>query len=134
MKHLFIKSLLCFLPFGALQAQVFFEENQAPKDQFRAFLEITVYTLYKVLDFANDHGFRYIKILAYEFAGFDHVVTGAYIQEDQNGGRFFKLKDELLTISFLCFQEAPSGRNFIDLEEYRSLIDKVEEGSSDFFE
>lgn len=133
MKKLFFKSVLLLLPFINLQAQIFQDEDAAPKDQFMAIFGTSVYALYKVLDFANDHGFRYIKILSYEFTGFDHTVTGTCNNADQNQGRFFKLTDDFLTISFLCFEEAPNDRYIIDLEEYRSLIDEIEDGIEDFY-
>lgn len=125
--------LLFLLPFTILHSQVFYDENEVPKDQFRAIFEANVYVLYKALDFANDHGFRYVQILSYEFTGFEHALTGNCTHAIPDQGRFFKLQDEFLTISFLCFEEAPNNRNIIDLEEYRSLIEEVTEGIDPFF-
>jgi hypothetical protein len=115
-----------------LSSQIFFSEDIAPKDQFTALFDTTAYALYKALDFANDHGFRYVKILSYEFVGFGHKMTGSYTQEVPHQGRLFTLQDELLTISFLCYKEAPEDRNIIDLEAHRDLLDKVAEGSEDY--
>ncbi|HSX10093.1 MAG TPA: hypothetical protein VLF94_00025 [Chlamydiales bacterium] len=122
--------LLSALP---LQAHVFNDEDAAPKDQFSALFGTTVYALYKALDFANDHGFRYIKILSYEFNGFDNKVKGTATRSDSSRGRQFTLQDPLMTITFICYKEKPDDRNCIDLEEHRSLIDQIEEGNDDVF-
>jgi hypothetical protein len=113
--------------FFLLLAPVFPNENEAPKDQFSALFESTAYVLYKALDFANDHGFRYIKILSYEFTGVDHAVVGVCNYRDYKQGRFIKLKDEFLTISLLCFKEKPNDLNIIDLEKHRAMLDSIGE-------
>lgn len=121
MKQVLLKALLFFLPFVNLHAE---EESNLPDDQLLVIFGASGYILYKVLDFANDHGFRYIKILSYEFNGFEHTITGV-CKSDQKGGRFFELKDDNATVSFLCYEEAPDDIYIIDLEKYRSLLDEV---------
>lgn len=115
MRRLLILSLLFFLPLQASEEE----------DQLHVIFGSSGYVLYKVLDFANDHGFRYIKILSYEFFGFDLNVTGI-CKGDPNGGRFFELEDENSRISFVCFKEAPDDPLIIDLEKYRSILGDVE--------
>src|SRR5260221_14620423 len=84
----------------SLQAKT---ENKPPNDQLLVIFGGNGYILYKVLDFANDHGFRYIKILSYEFNAFEHRLNGV-CNSNLKIGRFFELKDDNATISFLCFQ------------------------------
>ena len=106
---------------AALRAQV-----NVPDDQLLIVFGSSGYVIYKVLDFANDHGYRYIKILHYEFNAFDHYITGNCKADQRHGGRYFELKDENIFISFLCFDEQPSDIYIIDLEKYRSLLDDVQ--------
>lgn len=100
----------------ALRAQ-----SNLPDDQLLVVFGSSGYVLYKVLDFANDHGFRYIKILSYEFNAFEHSISGKCRGDKSHGGRYFELKDENVSIAFLCFEEAPNDIYIIDLEKYRSL-------------
>lgn len=117
MQKFLTKLLLLLLPLGGLKANL-------PDDQLLVIFGSSGYILYKVLDFANDHGFRYIKILSYEFNAFDHTIKGR-CENTLKGGRFFELKDDSSTISFLCFQHPPNDIYIIDLEKYRSLLDEV---------
>lgn len=108
------------LLFSRLQA----DESQ---DQLLVLFGSSGYVLYKVLDFANDHGFRYVKILSYEFHAFDHTIAGQW-NGTEKGGRYFELKDGSATVSFCCFTEAPSGGYSIDLEKYRPILDDIASG------
>ena len=110
--------MFCFL--SAIRA-----ESNTPDDQLLVLFGSSGYILYKVLDFANDHGFRYIKILSYEFKAFEHVISGSCQVTSSLNGRYFKHKDNNASISFLCFTEAPSDPYVIDLEKYRPLLDRV---------
>lgn len=94
-------------------------------DQLHVLFGASGYVLYKALDFANDHGFRYIKILSYEFKGFDHTLSGKYEGDRNQGGRYFELKDEYCHVSLLCLDESSKDPSAIDLENYRSLLDRV---------
>lgn len=94
-------------------------------DQLLVIFGSSGYVLYKVLDFANDHGFRYVKILSYEFNAFEHSIAGTSQGNRSQGGRYFELKDENSFITFLCFEEKPNDIYSIDLEEYRYLLDRV---------
>jgi hypothetical protein len=114
------KLLVLLLPCVSMRA----EPSDLPNDQFLVVFGSSGYVLYKVLDFANDHGFRYIKILSYEFNGFDHEISG-HCHNKPSGGRFFELTDENASICFLCFEERPNDPFIIDLEKYRSLLDEV---------
>ncbi len=102
----------------------FLHSNQASQDQLLVTFGASGYVIYKVLDFANDHGYRYIKILSYEFNGFEHQINGRAANMNQ-GGRLFELKDDYATISFLCFEEEPNDIYIIDLEKYRSLLTDI---------
>jgi hypothetical protein len=102
-------------------------EDNTPDDQLLVIFGSSGYVLYKVLDFANDHGFRYIKILSYEFNAFTHRITGTCTGDRSLGGRYFELKDENLSVAFLCFEEAPNDAYIIDLERYRSLLETIDE-------
>jgi len=114
-----LKALILLLPFSSMHAQ-----SDLPNDQLLVIFGSSGYVLYKVLDFANDHGFRYIKILSYEFNGFDHAISG-HCHSKPNGGRFFEIKDDNASISFLCFEEKPNDPFIIDLVKYHSLLDEV---------
>lgn len=120
MKYLITLLLLFFAPLRA------FEGGNLPDDQLLVIFGSSGYILYKVLDFANDHGFRYIKIVNYTFRGFDHTITGACPASSVARGRFFELKDENTSVSFECFEEKPTDAYVIDLEKYRSLIEPVD--------
>lgn len=109
-----------FLIFGSFQAQENF-----PDDQLLVVFGSSGYVIYKMLDFANDHGFRYIKILSYEFNAFDHQIKGTCKGDRGYGGRYFELKDDNILISFLCYDQPPNDIYIIDLEKYRSLLDDV---------
>jgi hypothetical protein len=119
-KHFFSKLIFCCLSFCAFQA-----ECSTPNDQFLVLFGSSGYVLYKVLDFANDHGFRYIKILSYEFKAFEHTISGSCPFNPSQGGRYFEYKDTTASISFLCFKEAPNDMYIIDLEKYRTLLEHV---------
>lgn len=121
MKHAVLKGLLFFLPFTLLCAL-----EEEPDDQLEVILGTSVYVVYKVLDFANDHGFRYLKILSYEFNGFDHTVS-ATSNTETNQGRYFELKDDLGSISFLCFTQKPNDPFIIDFERYREFFNEMQE-------
>lgn len=98
--------------------------NKAPDDQLLVLFGSSGYVIYKVLDFANDHGYRYAKILSYEFNSFEHKIVGLSTHEVA-GGRLFEIKDDYANISFLCFEEEPNDIYIIDLEKYRSLLTHV---------
>ncbi len=117
----FVKGFLLLFPLLGLYAE---EQGELPDDQLLVIFGSSGYVLYKVLDFANDHGFRYIKILSYEFTAFEHQITGV-CNGDRKGGRFFELIDENTAISFLCFEEKPNDVYIIDLEKYRSLLENI---------
>lgn len=108
-------------PFTLLRAQ-----SNIPDDQLLVIFGSSGYVLYKVLDFANDHGYRYIKILSYEFNAFEHSISGECKGTRSHGGRYFELKDENIFIAFLCYEEPPEDIYIIDLEKYRSLLDDVQ--------
>ena len=101
------------------------QEDNTPNDQLLVIFGSSGYVLYKVLDFANDHGFRYIKILSYEFTAFEHKITGSATSEPSHGGRYFELRDENSNISFLCYEDEPEDIYVIDLEKYRSLLENI---------
>ena len=122
MKKSFLLMLLLFFPFASIQA-----EDNSPDDQLLVIFGSSGYVLYKVLDFANDHGFRYIKILSYEFNAYEHTVTGTCTGDRNLGGRYFELKDEDISVAFLCFEQPPNDVYIIDLERYRSLLETVDD-------
>jgi len=121
-KNLFFKGFFFCLAFTHLKS----EEYSPPNDQLLVIFGSSGYVLYKSLDFANDHGFRYFKILSYEFKGFEHEVTGI-CKSDRKQGLFFELKDDNATIGLLCFEEKPNDTYIIDVEKYRSLLEEVDQ-------
>ena len=101
-------------------------QESAPEDQLLVIFGSSGYIIYKVLDFANDHGFRYVKVLSFRFSAFDHEISGSYQGEKKPEGRYFELKDSHAFISFLCLDEKPSDDpHIIDLEKYQSLIHQI---------
>jgi hypothetical protein len=100
------------------------KENNVPDDQLLVIYGSSGYVLYKVLDFANDHGFRYVKILSYEFDAFGHTISGKS-KTSSNGGRFFELRDENAKVSFLCFEELPQDIYVIDVKQYQFILDDI---------
>lgn len=112
---------LCFL-FSSLHAE---EADGTPNDQLLVVFGGSGYVLYKVLDFANDHGFRYIKILSYEFTAFEHKIVGQATSEPSQDGRYFELRDENSEITFLCYETQPDDLYTIDLEKYRDLLENI---------
>lgn len=122
MRKLIFLGLFLIFPFASLQA-----DDTTPDDQLLVIFGSSGYVLYKVLDFANDHGFRYIKILSYEFNAFDHTISGVCNGDRSLGGRYFELKDENISVAFLCFEEAPNDVYIIDLERYRSLLETIDD-------
>ena len=121
MKKFLLPIFLSLLPILSIQAKT---EKPLPNDQLIVIFGGNGYIIYKILDFANDHGYRYIKILSYEFDAFEHRLSGV-CKSNQKGGRFFELKDDHATISFLCYEEKPDDIYIIDLEKYRSILDDV---------
>lgn len=115
------KTLLLLLPFCSLQAN----EDDQPEDQFVLIFGSNSYVLYKTLDFANDHGVRYIKILSFEFSGYGHKFSG-FCETDTRPGRYLEYKDEYVNISYLCFDEDPNDPFVIDLEKYRAILEQEE--------
>lgn len=112
--------LILLLPFSLIRAQ-----SNIPDDQLLVIFGSSGYVIYKVLDFANDHGYRYIKILSYEFNVFEHCINGICKGDRSHGGRYFELKDDNVWITFLCFEEPPDDIYIIDLEKYRSLLSDI---------
>lgn len=94
------------------------------EDQFSILFGSSGYVLYKALDFAVDHGFRYVQILHYEFSAFDHIVSGKAMHA-ATGGREFTLEDEHSSIRFACFKKQPTAVHIIDVEKYRPLLDEI---------
>ena len=115
-----VASTLSLFFFAPLQAQ-----EGLPDDQLLVIFGSSGYVIYKILDFANDHGYRYAKILSYEFNAFEHQIKGSCKAPHNLGGRYFELKDDNISISFLCFNELPNDPYIIDLEKYRPLLDDV---------
>lgn len=101
------------------------ESTESPNDQLLVVFGSSGYVLYKVLDFANDHGFRYIKILSYEFDAFDHQFHSVATNRAELGGRYFELKDAYSSISFLCYEKKSNDPYVIDLEIYRPLLENI---------
>lgn len=121
-KNIFLRGLLVLLPFSFIMA-----DDTTPDDQLLVIFGSSGYVLYKVLDFANDHGFRYIKILSFEFNAFEHTISGVCNGDRSLGGRYFELKDENISVAFLCFEEPPNDVYIIDLERYRSLLETIDD-------
>ena len=122
MKAFILFALILLAPLDSLSAE---ETDGTPNDQLLVIFGSSGYILYKVLDFANDHGFRYIKILSYEFNAFAHKISGSATSEPPHGGRYFELRDENSAISFLCYEEAPEDLYVIDLNKYHPLLEKI---------
>lgn len=103
---------------------VTFSQSNIPDDQILVLFGSSGYVIYKVLDFANDHGYRYAQVLSYEFKAFNHSIKGSYPKS--HPGRYFELKDENVFIGFVCFDSPPPEDPYIiDLEKYRYLLDDV---------
>jgi hypothetical protein len=111
---------LLLFPFLSLSSS----EKRHPGDQFAVIFGSSGYILYKALDFASDHGFRYIKILSYEFNAFGFTSTGHWTEESKEG-KLFVLRDEHATLSFLCFEKKPHDFYIIDVEKYRPLLEDI---------
>ncbi len=122
MRQLIFLGLFLIFPFANVQA-----DDTTPDDQLLVIFGSSGYVLYKVLDFANDHGFRYIKILSFEFNAFEHTISGICNGDRSLGGRYFELKDENISVAFLCFEEPPNDVYIIDLERYRSLLETIDD-------
>lgn len=97
------------------------------EDQFLTMFGLSGYPLLKVLDFAQDHGFRYLQILSYELSAFDHTIQGQYQGELPEGGRYFELQEAHSKVTFLCFEERPKDAPIIDLETYEPLLAELYE-------
>ena len=121
-----MKTFLLYFVFAIFPLTSVRAEDESPNDQLLVIFGASGYVLYKVLDFANDHGFRYCKILSYEFQAFDHVISGNSKWSGEDEGRFFELKDGLLSVSFICFDELPNDPFIIDLEKYRPFVENEE--------
>lgn len=118
-KEIFVRKIfLLLLSFFPLCAQ-----EDGPSDQLLVLFGSSGYVLYKVIDFANDHGFRYLKILNYQFNAFGHSISGSCKEPEAHKGRYFELKDESLFVSFLCFQTLPDDIYIVDVNQYRSILE-----------
>ena len=95
------------------------------QDQSQVLFGSNGYILYKVLDFANDHGFRYIQVLSYEFDAFNHKMS-VICNEHIGDGDYFELKDQYGWIRFICFEKKPENSCIIDLEKYRDILKIVQ--------
>jgi len=116
-----------------MQARPFGEWKDLPVEQLISIFGSSGYVLYKALDFANDHGYRYIKIISYEFDNFNQKAAGC-CDADSLPGRFFELVDENSTISVLCFDRAPDDKYIIDVKKHQDFIYRVEEALEDLYE
>lgn len=116
------KWLTWLYPVSALFAQ-----SNLPDDQVLVLFGSSGYVIYKVIDFANDHGYRYAQVLSYEFQAFGHTIKGSYPTHQE--GRYFELRDENVFIGFICFNDAPPDDPYIiDIDKYRHLLDDVHAG------
>ncbi len=112
MKEIFLKTALVFLPFAALQA----ETIQISKDPVEAMLLGPTLAFYHAKNFAESRGYRYIKIVSFQFDGDDHQITGTS-KTDSGEGTLFHLKERDAKISLLCFDEKPNDPYIIDLKK-----------------
>lgn len=95
-----------------------------PTDQPLVIFGSSGYVLYRVIDFAHDHGFKYIKILSYRFDAFGHEIHGS-TPAGTTKGRYFELKDDYSFISFLCLDKLPADDIYvIDIEKYQFLLNR----------
>ena len=120
MKALFY-GLCLFFSLTSLKAQ-----EQKPEDQLLVIFGSSGYIIYKVLDFASDHGFRFVKVLSFTFNAFDHEIQGKYQGTSMPEGRYFELKDTNSSIAFICLEQPPPEDPYvIDLEKYQHLLEQV---------
>ena len=117
MSRFLAKIFYLLLPLIPLQASL--------TDQLLVLFGANGYILYKVLDFANDHGFRYVKILSYEFTGFEHEVSGRTSHHSKEGKKF-EITDNFSKISFICYQKLPTDTLAIEVNKYLSILEQVE--------
>jgi hypothetical protein len=95
-----------------------------PTDQPLIIFGSSGYILYKVIDFARDHGIKYIKILTYKFHAFNHEFSGS-TPAGNTKGRYFELEDDYSFIAFLCLDKPqPDDIYVIDIEKYQFLLNK----------
>lgn len=120
-KLLWANALLSFSFLSALELPI---SERPPDDQLTAIFGSSYYVTYSVCDFAHHHGFRYLKILSYQFKGFGNTISGACKQVDPGPGkgRYIELKDDFLSVSFVCYDEPPDDPFVIDTEKYHALF------------
>lgn len=112
MKEIFLKTALAFLPFAALQA----ETVQISKDPVEAMLLGPTLAFYHAKNFAESRGYRYMKIVSFQFDGDDHQLSGQCKRESSEG-HLFELKERDASIALLCFDEKPDDPYVIDLKK-----------------
>lgn len=98
------------------------DQAELPNDQLAAIFGSSYYVTYIVCDFAYHHGFRYLKILSFQFKGFENTISGTCRNVEKAGGRYMEWKDDLVHISFICYDTPPDDPFIIDTEKYRGLF------------
>jgi len=123
MKGIFLKTALLILPFAALQAEPI-EEYHLSKDPVEAMLFGPMLAFYHAKNFAEARGYRYIKIVSFQFDGDDHQFSGM-CKKESTQGRLFHLKEKDASIAVLCFDEKPDDPLAIDLKKNRKPSTKM---------
>src|SRR4051812_2339858 len=106
-KLLSIGAVLFFSRLSALELPI---SDRPPDDQLTAIFGSSYYVTYSVFDFAHHHGFRYLKIISFQFKGFGNTISGTCKQVDpgpRGKERYIELHDDLIHVSFVCYDEPP---------------------------
>lgn len=100
----------------------FFSPLLAENDQLTILFGSSGYALYRAIDFAFDHGFRYVRILSYEFSAEGHELKALSHHKEKDEGRYFEIKDPYLSLRFLCFTKRPKNGPFIEVKKYETFL------------
>lgn len=123
-KNIFTTKPLLFFLCSSLYAfkPLINDQIELPNDQLAAIFGSSYYVTFMVCDFAHHHGYRYLKILSFQFKGFENTIQGSCKNVDKERGRYFELKDDMVNVSFICYTHDPGDPYIIDTEKYRGLF------------
>lgn len=125
MKSKIFTMLLMLLPFTHVSAFLDDDDEDLEGfDQFLLTMGTSGYLLWQAIDIAKENNYRYVKILVAEYTvGNQSGGFTCPLQDENNPGKVINFEDESFKLVVSCFDTKPDDTDYIDIEEYKTIID-----------